>query len=352
MASPRVLVIGASGFIGGWVCQELTSAGAARVRAGLRIPHRATRIIGNAAEIVRCDTTDKESIDLAMKDVEIVVNCVRSRAAASAEEVRQILECAARGGARKVIHLSSVAAYGNAAGRVDEDTAPVAPINPYGQDKLVAEGYCQSAASRSMCVVVVRPSLVYGPSGEEWTGRFIRGVVSGRLKQFGEMGRGDANLIFAGDLGKLVVHLAIADLPHFLLLNANGKDIPTFNSYFDLLSRALGRGELAEAGPAYLLRRDARRQIRRVGRALQRASNPVLSRLGRSGAVLSSRVSSIAAALQHDLGDEPLSVYSRKVHYAIDRCVGIGFKPPTCLEDGINASVKWARAVGLLHPQG
>ena len=322
------------------------------MRAGVRISERATRIVGSPAELVRCDVTNKESIDLAMKDVEIIVNCVRSETGASAEETRLILECAARSGARKVIHLSSVATYGNVTGRVDEDTAPVVPINAYGQDKLVAEGYCRSAASRSLCVVVVRPSLVYGPYGEEWTGRFIRGIVSGRLMQFGAMGCGDANLIFAGDLAKLVAHLAIADLPNFLLLNANGKDIPTFNAYFDLLSRALGRGALAQAGAVDRVRRDARRQIRRVGRALQRASNPVLLRLGRPGAVLAGGINNVTSSLPYDLGDEPISIYSRQVRYTIDRCLEIGFSPPTSLKDGINASVKWARAVGLVHLQG
>jgi nucleoside-diphosphate-sugar epimerase len=75
-----------------------------------------------------------------------------------------------------MIYLSYVAVYGNAEGLVLENTVPVEPVNWYGRAKRQAEMACCRRVSPEFSVAVVRPALVYGPGGEEWSGRFIKSV--------------------------------------------------------------------------------------------------------------------------------------------------------------------------------
>ena len=49
--------------------------------------------------------------------------------------------------------------------------------DPYGEEQFAEEKLCQAAAGPDLTVAVVRPSLVYGPFGDFWTGRFIEGIA-------------------------------------------------------------------------------------------------------------------------------------------------------------------------------
>lgn len=243
---PRILITGAAGFIGGWTAEELCRAGAANVRAGVAGTANIARITGLPVEIVRCDIMDPESLDAAMTGIEVVVHCAHSRIdeSTTVEGTRLVLQRAIANGVRRVVHMSSVAVYGNVLGIVTEDTSPVPPVNPYGQRKQAAEQACRSAAGPQLTVAVLRPTLVYGPFGELWTTSYIKRILAGQLKQLGSAGEGNANLIYARDLARFAAHLAVAELPQYSVFNANGPEIPTFNEYFDRLSRMLGRGPL------------------------------------------------------------------------------------------------------------
>jgi nucleoside-diphosphate-sugar epimerase len=341
---PRILVTGATGFIGGWVVEALCEAGAADIRAGVR--RKSARLERLPAKTVYCDIMDILSLTASLQGVEVVINCVRDHTdGATIEGTRGLLDAARSCGVKRIVQMSSIAVYGNSPGVVTE-REPKAPVNRYGEEKDVAEELCRAASGPDFTIAVVRPALVYGPYGEEWTARFIREIATGRLQQLGAAGQGDANLIFAGDLGRFAAQLAIKSLPPFSVYNANGAEIPTFDAYFDQLSQAMGRGPLPlTSRPAWLF--GLRRLIRRAIRMILRPHKPAIQKLAESNQLLKPALEKTEKLFEYDVFDEPRHRFAQNVVYSNDLAQSIGFQPKTSLEEGVTASVQWAQAEHL-----
>lgn len=149
----KVLVLGASGFIGSAVALELSRRGHA-VRAGARRPEKARRRLPHL-DWVSADFDDLTRVQAwapLMTGVQAVVNCVGVLQDSVGDSVRLAHETAPSAlfaacevsGVRRVIHLSAVG--------VEADT-------PYGRSKRVTE---QALAATALDWTVLRPSLVLG----------------------------------------------------------------------------------------------------------------------------------------------------------------------------------------------
>jgi nucleoside-diphosphate-sugar epimerase len=338
---PSILVLGAAGFIGSWVTKSLSEAGADHIRLGVR--RSSPRLETPTLDQVYCDILDPVTLKAAMKDVEVVINCVRDHTdGATVKGTKAMLAAARASGVKRIVQFSSIAVYGNARGVVTEDL-PKAPVDRYGAEKVAAEKLCEDAAGPDLTIAIIRPALVYGPYGEEWTARFIRGILSGGLLRLGTAGQGQANLVYAGDLGEFVAELARKKLPHYSAFNVNGPEIPTFDTYFDRLSRALGQGPLPLASKHRTIQVSLKRQVRRAVRLLLRTQRPLLKKIARRSETMQSGLSVIESYFQYELCDEPRGRFAKVVVYSNDQAQRIGFRPKTSLSEGIAASVQWAK---------
>jgi len=149
------------------------------------------------------------------------------------------------------------------------------------------------------------------------------------------------------DLARFAAELAVRPLPEYSVYNANGAEIPTFDEYFDSLSRALGQGPLplSEMRP---IAAGLRRQARRAARLLLRTQQGTLRKIAQGKPNLESALSAIEKTFQRDVSDEPRSRFSTRVVYSNDRARRVGLKPRTSLQDGVRASVEWAKSKGLI----
>lgn len=169
------LVTGSSGFIGSNLCRALLAAGQ-QVRAFHRASSNLRLLEGLAVEYAAGDLTQPDSLLAAMEGCEVVFHCAASMGghdqpgkqyAVTVEGTRAVLNAARKAGVRRVIHTSSVAALGVPAHAI--------PINenhtwnyrpdyfPYGYTKYLAELEVQKAVAQGMDVVIVNPTLVFGP---------------------------------------------------------------------------------------------------------------------------------------------------------------------------------------------
>jgi nucleoside-diphosphate-sugar epimerase len=340
---PRVFVTGGTGFIGSWVVEALLASGAQGVVAGVR--HGSPRLDQLPIKRATCDMLDQASIESALEGIDVVIHCARDPAkGAAVEGTRRLLEAIRIRSVKRLVHMSSIAVYGEARGVITEDTSP-SPADEYGTDKLAEEHLCRAAAGSHLTVAIVRPSLVYGPYGHLWTGRFIEEILDGQLQQFPEA-QGQANLIYVGDLARFAAELAVHPLPSCSVFNANGAEIPTFNTYFDRLSRALGRG------PLPLNERQIRsaltRHARRAARLLMRTQATTLKHIAKGNRTLESTLSHLERAVRLRIGDErdARARYARQVVYSNDRARQFGLNPGTSLREGVKSSVEWVRSVG------
>ncbi len=178
----RVFVTGAGGFIGGRVVEVLHSSGAGEVRAGVRQWATVVRIARYPVEILQCNVLDPGQVAAAMRGMTHIVHCARGSNQVNIDGTRNVLMAAEREGVRQVVHLSTVAVYGDAEGTLTEDSPTQSGVSEYGDSKLEAERLCREFGARGLPVTILHPTIVYEPSSESWTVEFADRFRAGRWK--------------------------------------------------------------------------------------------------------------------------------------------------------------------------
>jgi nucleoside-diphosphate-sugar epimerase len=186
----RVLVTGATGFTGGHLARALARR-TYDVRALVRNPGPTSADLArHGITILSGDLLDQRALDGAAAGVDVVYHIAASYRQASASRdtyravnataVAQVVEAAARGGARRVVHCSTVGVHGDVDHPPANEDAPLKPGDVYQRTKLEGERLAQEAAGRfGVEVAIVRPSGIYGP-GDRRLLRLFRGVARQR----------------------------------------------------------------------------------------------------------------------------------------------------------------------------
>jgi UDP-glucose 4-epimerase len=193
----RVLVTGATGFVGRVLCGELVQRGY-RVRAAIRDVRRSPACVEEP--VLMEDIGAKNHWLPLLRDVDSVIHLAArahvlgdSRAnfhlyhEVNAEGTHHLATQAANAGVRRFIFLSSVKVNGDSTegpgfSAADEPQ----PTDPYGESKWAAEKYALAAGARTgMEVAIVRPPLIYGPGVKANFLRLMRWVDQERMLPFG-----------------------------------------------------------------------------------------------------------------------------------------------------------------------
>lgn len=163
-----VLVTGGTGVLGRPVAMELRGAGFRTRVVARRIPPPSRRVPG--VEYVACNLAEGLPSE-ALKDVDAIVHCAAETAGGRAEHernsvvaTRQLIECAARAGIKRLIHISSIAVLkpGRRSRAPLDESSPVDLDNeergPYVWAKATAEAEAQRlASSHGISLRVIRP---------------------------------------------------------------------------------------------------------------------------------------------------------------------------------------------------
>lgn len=330
-AGRRVLVTGATGFVGRHVVTELASHGwqvrAMVRRAGVALPDGVEAILAS-------DVADRGALRGALPGCDAVVHLaarvhvMRDRAAdplaefrrANVEATRVVLEEAARAGVRRLVLASSVKAVGESSEAPWTEATSPSPPDPYGRSKLEAERLVGALAPASgVEPVILRFPLVYGPGVRANMLRLFQLVYRGVPLPFGGL-RNRRSLLFSGNAAAAVRHAldlpTVADPVFFV---ADDEDLSTP----DLVRRiglALGRPARLVPCPVTLLR-----AVGRLGDAAERlAPFPVTTRA----------VDRLVGSLAVDVG----------------RLRRSGFSPPVSVDEGLGRTAAWFR--GALAADG
>lgn len=166
----RVLVTGASGFIGGRLLQGLITEGHAPV-AMVRRSSDTTRIDELGVTKVTGDLRDPASLREAVRDVDAVVHLAayynfygekHLYHELNVKATQNLAKAAKEAGVEHFIYCSSTEAMGPAEPPGDENSTPD-PRFEYGRSKLEAERRLRQLEGEEPWVTVIRPSGVYGP---------------------------------------------------------------------------------------------------------------------------------------------------------------------------------------------
>jgi nucleoside-diphosphate-sugar epimerase len=205
--SRRVLITGATGFIGGRLAEIACDRGD-DVVAIVRNWSRAARLARLPVRMLGGDLLDTDALTGAMKGCDVVFHCAVDNRATGDEHIRagviaieNVMRAAHACGARRVVHLSSVAVYGlrpmpdaateaGASGRDDD---------AYVRGKIEAERAALDLhRDLGVPLVILRPTIVYGPFGS-WTIDTVDRIRRGRQAIVDE-GVGVCNVLYVDNL--------------------------------------------------------------------------------------------------------------------------------------------------------
>jgi len=185
LAGQRVLVTGATGFLGNHLVQALARCGAVPV-ALVRDAASASPALRAHAELIAGDLRDADTVRAAMTGVDVVFHCAavttnqapwRDHDEVTVQGTRTVLSAAQEAGVRRVVHVSSVIVYGldgRARAPYAESTPYPSAINPwayYMRAKIAAEEEALTFSHHGLSVVIVRPGILYGPGSGRLPGR-------------------------------------------------------------------------------------------------------------------------------------------------------------------------------------
>ena len=197
MRGQRILVTGATGFVGQHLVRALCEKGAA-VRALVRAGGATQTIQAWGAELVTGDILDCSSLRTALRDIEVVFHLagrLHLPGVTAAEYERLHVEgtrnlliaCLNLEALRVIVHCSTTGVLGPT-GLVPaaEDTRPLSgPSNAYEGSKARGEQLALTLAQQcGLPLVVARPSLVYGPGDLHLLGWF-RAIQRGYYRVVG-----------------------------------------------------------------------------------------------------------------------------------------------------------------------
>lgn len=261
----RVLITGATGFVGQVLCEVVAQAGYS-VRAALRGENAAPAVAADSVKVGDIGAATDWSAALAG------VNCVIHAAArahvlhdnpsaaqlyfeTNADGTRALAQAAARAGIQRFVYVSSIKVNGEETRRAPYRASDTPhPEDPYGESKWRAEQALHEIAARtSMQTVIVRPPLVYGPRVRANFLRLMSWVEHGRPLPLAAVAN-QRSLVSIWNLCDFLLH-ALEDprAAGRTWMVSDGEDVST-PELIRRIGRAMGRNVTLIPVPVLLLR--------------------------------------------------------------------------------------------------
>jgi nucleoside-diphosphate-sugar epimerase len=312
----RVAVIGGGGFIGRHLVHRLREDGAAVRIIGLG------NGTGHDADLVRCDVGDRDGLRAALAGTDLVYNLAAAHgderdgadllARVNVDGARNVCAAATDAGVHAMVFVSSAAVYGN--GDHPDESARLAPRGGYGITKLEAEHICRAwaGADAGRALVIVRPTVVFGPGGTGTGARLLRHLAG---PGFRHAGKGDNRKSLA----------FVANVAAFLaFVRSSPAGIHLFN-YAD-------QPDLAVAEIAAIIRSA-------LGMPAATRRSRMLALAGTVGAEARARLTG-GSATDARATRTTMRALGRAMTFNADRAHGTGFRAPVDLRDALATTAR------------
>jgi dihydroflavonol-4-reductase len=171
----KVLVTGATGFLGGHLVEGLLRKGhevvaMARQGSDVRLLERLQ------VEIRRADLSDMDSLQRAVQGTDAVVHLAAYYTFSGKKEMYEkvnvqgtsnLLQAMLRAGVRKMVYCSTTEVMGPTPDGMADESSECHPYYEYGRSKLRVEQLVREAETKGIEHVILRPSGIYGPRNLE-----------------------------------------------------------------------------------------------------------------------------------------------------------------------------------------
>ena len=325
----RVLVTGATGFLGGAIARRLRDLG--RDVAGLgRSPERGDALERDGIPFLEADVRDAAAVARAVEGCERVVHCAAvyheqklspaSFLAINAGGTENVLAACGKAGVARLVHVSTVNVYGRLRTTPATEDHPFGDLNPFQRSKVEAERRVWSApADLRRRVAVVRPSGIYGPGDPKFPNMY-RALARGRFAWVGPC-RTRYHATFRDDAVDGIVRALDAENAGGRAYNLAGPRAVTLREFVLAAARAVGAPPPRLRVPLW--------PVRAAAFACEMLCRPF--------------------GIDPPLHRRRLTFFTVDHAYAIDRArAELGYDPKTDVDEGHARAVAWCRDRGII----
>jgi nucleoside-diphosphate-sugar epimerase len=193
----KILVTGATGFLGGALARRSKSRGDEVTALG-RNPALLADLERAGLGALRVDLTDAAAVRAACQGQALVFHCAAlSSAWGPAHEfyrsnvvaTQNVIAGCEAASVRRLVHVSTPSIYFRYETRLNvrEDAPlPSRPANEYARTKLLAEAEIDNAFARGLPVITLRPRAIFGEGDNAILPRLIERLRQGRLRIIGD----------------------------------------------------------------------------------------------------------------------------------------------------------------------
>jgi nucleoside-diphosphate-sugar epimerase len=357
----------------------------AHVRVLVRSLARAAPLSRFPVEVAVGDLRTPVQVQAATAGCEVVVNCAKAtdgtpaaRRALETAGIRNLLEASLRAGVARVVHVSTMVVYElPATGELDESAPGRRSRDLYADSKRAGEQIALEYARR-LPVVVIQPTVVYGPRAGVYGRDIFEELRTSRVPLV-DGGEGTCNALFVDDLVTALLLAATSDRAPGETFLVSGPEHPTWSDFFGAFERMLGVHRLVPMSAAEAIARwRAERKwllpeaIRAIRHDKQLRTRLLATREGVVVRRMAERLmpeSFFAPERWVDAGAGPraaqaelplATIRPEVVRFLASRALVhstkardlLGYRPVFGLEEGMRLTESWARWEGLLDGGG
>jgi len=251
-----------------------------------------------------------------------------------------------KNGVKRVIHISTVAVHGHhPPPEVDEETSTVYSGWSYGDSKLNAEKICREYVDKGLEVVIVRPTIVYGPFSPNWTVNVIKRVQHGGWEKVKGLD-GWCSPIYIDDLvDGLLLCAEVEDAKgHVFILSGN--EIITWNEYFQAYNILGGLPEIkvSTKSSIYLkafLSRPLKWSLKLGRKYFEKTLFDIYQEMQRKYPGLTRKMDSL---FRGSIQPEEFKFFAQKSKFDIKKAQSVlGYNPEYSFEKGMEITERWLR---------
>ena len=321
----RILVTGATGFIGSFLIRRLARDGHEVTGLDLWEPTAGLPL----KRFVRGDVRDPEAVRDAMNGCEAVFNLAAAHHdfgiekatyyAVNEQGSQNVCDAMDAAGVTRCCFFSSCAIYGDAKQPLVEDATPV-PQHPYGASKLAGEkvfrAWCAKGGGRT--ALVIRPTITFGPNNFANMYSLIRQVRGGKFVIAGAASN-IKGLSYVENTVDATLWLFERHRNGFEPYNFIEKPDMTSRQIAEAIARSLGKSSPGLTVPMWLVL------------AAAKPFDAVIALTGKNLPISSMRVRKL---------------FRDETKFEASKLLATGFKSAVPLAEGIDRTVKWYVAEG------
>jgi len=238
----RVVVTGATGFIGGRLVERLVEQGA-KVCCLVRNPASAIRLARLPVEFRHAELTDAAAVDDALRGAGLVFHCAYDwgDVAANRRAMAHLIDGCIAHGVGRLVHVSTFSVYATPdKGAMNEDTPDGDRSGEYTRTKLELEkDVLDAVRGRGLRGTILQPTIVYGPFSKPWTIDPAEQMMFDTVV-LPDRGEGLCNAVFVDDVVDAMLLAAVRPDAVGERFIVSGPEPVTWSEFYEAFARAVG----------------------------------------------------------------------------------------------------------------